>query len=83
MDDIRVLQHRCLLNLERRIRDFGQGRPAEERCLRLQKEGDMLRSAWFDSLIHFDSRLRHGCSAAGGGQMCSGVLGSQAIGTRL
>ncbi|TNM86559.1 hypothetical protein fugu_006789 [Takifugu bimaculatus] len=42
MDDIRVLQHRCLLNLERRIRDFGQGRPAEERCLRLQKEGDTL-----------------------------------------
>lgn len=51
MDDIRVLQHRCLLNLERRIRDFGQGRPAEERCLRLQKEGDTLRSAGFDSLV--------------------------------
>lgn len=45
MDDISVLQHRCLLNLERRIRDFGQDRPAEERCLRLQKDGDMLRSA--------------------------------------
>uniref|UniRef100_H3CB60 SPRY domain containing 3 n=1 Tax=Tetraodon nigroviridis TaxID=99883 RepID=H3CB60_TETNG len=42
MDDVSVLQHRCLLNLERRIRDFGQDRPAEERCVRLQKDGDTL-----------------------------------------
>lgn len=45
MEDISVLQHRCLLNLERRIRDFGQDPLAEERCLRLQKDGDTLRSA--------------------------------------
>lgn len=49
MDDISVLQHRCLLNLERRIRDFGQDRLAEERCLRLQKDGDTLRSARWNS----------------------------------
>lgn len=48
MDDISVLQHRCLLNLERSIRDFGQDHPAEERCLRLQKDGDTLRSAGWD-----------------------------------
>lgn len=45
MDDVGVLQHRCLLDLERRIRDFGQDGPAEERCLRLRKDGDTLRSA--------------------------------------
>lgn len=49
MDDISVLQHRCLLNLEGRIRDFGPDRPAEERCLRLQKDGDTLRSAGWNS----------------------------------
>uniref|UniRef100_A0AAQ4PJQ4 B30.2/SPRY domain-containing protein n=1 Tax=Gasterosteus aculeatus aculeatus TaxID=481459 RepID=A0AAQ4PJQ4_GASAC len=42
MDDINVLHHRCLLNLRRRIRDIGDGRPAQERCMRLQKEGDTL-----------------------------------------
>ncbi|KAM8862539.1 SPRY domain-containing protein 3-like isoform 1-T2 [Spinachia spinachia] len=43
MDDINVLHHRCLLNLRRRIRDIGDGRPAQERCMRLQREGDTLR----------------------------------------
>ncbi|MED6258233.1 SPRY domain-containing protein 3 [Ataeniobius toweri] len=42
MDDINVLHHRCLLNLRRRIRDIGDGRPAQERCMRLQKDGDTL-----------------------------------------
>ncbi|XP_024148219.1 SPRY domain-containing protein 3 [Oryzias melastigma] len=42
MDDINVLQHRCLLNLRRRIRDVGDGRPAQERYMRLQKSGDTL-----------------------------------------
>ncbi|XP_069382431.1 SPRY domain-containing protein 3 isoform X2 [Paralichthys olivaceus] len=42
MDDINVLHHRCLLNLRRRIRDIGDGRPAQERYMRLQKDGDML-----------------------------------------
>ena len=45
MDDINVLHHRCLLNLRRRIRDIGDGRPAQERYMRLQKDGDTLRSA--------------------------------------
>ncbi|XP_067382124.1 SPRY domain-containing protein 3 isoform X5 [Channa argus] len=43
MDDINVLHHRCLLNLRRRIRDVGDGRPAQERYMRLQKDGDTLR----------------------------------------
>uniref|UniRef100_UPI0037E87901 SPRY domain-containing protein 3 n=1 Tax=Semicossyphus pulcher TaxID=241346 RepID=UPI0037E87901 len=42
MDDINVLHHRCLLNLRRRIRDIGDGRPAQERYMRLQKDGDIL-----------------------------------------
>ncbi|XP_039656310.1 SPRY domain-containing protein 3 isoform X2 [Perca fluviatilis] len=42
MDDINVLHHRCLLNLRRRIRDIGDGRPAQERYMRLQKDGDTL-----------------------------------------
>uniref|UniRef100_A0A3Q3EAU8 SPRY domain containing 3 n=1 Tax=Labrus bergylta TaxID=56723 RepID=A0A3Q3EAU8_9LABR len=42
MDDINVLHHRCLLNLRRRIRDIGDGRPAQERYMRLQKDGDSL-----------------------------------------
>uniref|UniRef100_A0A3Q2PBD6 SPRY domain containing 3 n=1 Tax=Fundulus heteroclitus TaxID=8078 RepID=A0A3Q2PBD6_FUNHE len=42
MDDINVLHHRCLLNLRRRIRDIGDGRPAQEQCMRLQKDGDTL-----------------------------------------
>ncbi|XP_068454152.1 SPRY domain-containing protein 3-like isoform X2 [Clinocottus analis] len=42
MDDIDVLHHRCLLNLRRRIRDIGDGRPAQERYMRLQKDGDTL-----------------------------------------
>ncbi|XP_037628992.1 SPRY domain-containing protein 3-like [Sebastes umbrosus] len=42
MDDINVLHHRCLLNLRRRIRDIGDGRPAQERYMRLQKDGDAL-----------------------------------------
>ncbi|XP_041654821.1 SPRY domain-containing protein 3 isoform X1 [Cheilinus undulatus] len=42
MDDINVLHHRCLLNLRRRIRDIGDGRPAQERYMRLHKEGDIL-----------------------------------------
>lgn len=45
MDDINVLHHRCLLNLRRRIRDVGDGRPAQERYMRLQKDGDTLRLA--------------------------------------
>ncbi|KAG7237881.1 hypothetical protein INR49_031674 [Caranx melampygus] len=42
MDDINALQHRCFLNLRRRIRGVGDGRPAQERYMRLQKDGDML-----------------------------------------
>ncbi|XP_042347751.1 SPRY domain-containing protein 3 isoform X2 [Plectropomus leopardus] len=42
MDDINVLHHRCLLNLRRRMRDIGDGRPAQERYMRLQKDGDTL-----------------------------------------
>ncbi|XP_068589425.1 SPRY domain-containing protein 3-like [Cebidichthys violaceus] len=42
MDDINVLHHRCLLNLRRRIRDIGDGRPAQERYMRLQKDGDTI-----------------------------------------
>ncbi|XP_053173256.1 SPRY domain-containing protein 3 [Scomber japonicus] len=42
MDDINVLHHRCLLNLRRRIRDIGDGRPAQERYMRLLKDGDTL-----------------------------------------
>ncbi|XP_027866217.1 SPRY domain-containing protein 3 [Xiphophorus couchianus] len=42
MDDINVLHHRCLLNLRRRIRDIGDGHPAQDRCMRLQKDGDTL-----------------------------------------
>uniref|UniRef100_A0A087YNV7 SPRY domain containing 3 n=1 Tax=Poecilia formosa TaxID=48698 RepID=A0A087YNV7_POEFO len=42
MDDINVLHHRCLLNLRRRIRDIEDGRPAQDRCMRLQKDGDTL-----------------------------------------
>ncbi|KAM3618248.1 uncharacterized protein V6R79_017930 [Siganus canaliculatus] len=42
MDDINVLQHRCFLNLRRRIRDIADGRPAQERYMRLQKDGDIL-----------------------------------------
>ncbi|XP_026223633.1 SPRY domain-containing protein 3 isoform X2 [Anabas testudineus] len=42
MDDINVLHHRCLLNLRRRIRDVGDGRPAQDRYMRLQKDGDTL-----------------------------------------
>ncbi|XP_028266254.1 SPRY domain-containing protein 3 [Parambassis ranga] len=42
MDDINVLHHRCLLNLRRRMRDIGDGRPAQERYMRLQKDGDIL-----------------------------------------
>ncbi|XP_034551677.1 SPRY domain-containing protein 3 [Notolabrus celidotus] len=42
MDDINVLHHRCLLNLRRRIRDIGDGRPAQERYMRLQKDGETL-----------------------------------------
>ncbi|XP_032378069.1 SPRY domain-containing protein 3 [Etheostoma spectabile] len=42
MDDLNVLHHRCLLNLRRRIRDIGDGRPAQERYMRLQKDGDTL-----------------------------------------
>ncbi|XP_063319938.1 SPRY domain-containing protein 3 isoform X1 [Pelmatolapia mariae] len=42
MDDINVLHHRCLLNLRRRVRDIGDGRPAQERYMRLQKDGDTL-----------------------------------------
>ncbi|XP_054465779.1 SPRY domain-containing protein 3-like [Anoplopoma fimbria] len=42
MDDINVLHHRCLLNLRRRIRDIGDGRPAQERYMRLQKDGNKL-----------------------------------------
>ncbi|CAN9515249.1 unnamed protein product [Ophioblennius macclurei] len=40
MDDINVLHHRCLLNLRRGL--MGEGRPAQERYLRLQKDGDTL-----------------------------------------
>uniref|UniRef100_A0A1A8KZI7 SPRY domain containing 3 n=1 Tax=Nothobranchius pienaari TaxID=704102 RepID=A0A1A8KZI7_9TELE len=39
MDDVNMLHHRCLLNLRRRIRD---GRPVQERYVRLQKDGDVL-----------------------------------------
>ncbi|KAM9341970.1 SPRY domain-containing protein 3 [Pholidichthys leucotaenia] len=42
MDDLNVLHHRCLLNLRRRVRDVGDGRPAQERYVRLQKNGDTL-----------------------------------------
>nr|XP_020442250.1 SPRY domain-containing protein 3-like isoform X2 [Monopterus albus] len=42
MDDINLVQHRCLLNLRRRIRDIGDGRPAQERYMRLQKDEDTL-----------------------------------------
>lgn len=42
MDDINVLHHRCLLNLRRRVRDIGDGRPAQERYMRLLKDGDTL-----------------------------------------
>lgn len=42
MDDLNVLQHRCLLNLRRRIRDIGDGRPAQERYTRVLKDGDTL-----------------------------------------
>ncbi|XP_068181665.1 SPRY domain-containing protein 3 isoform X2 [Antennarius striatus] len=42
MDPINVLQHRCLLHLRRRIRDIEDGRPAKERYMRLQKDGDTL-----------------------------------------
>ncbi|XP_034058492.1 SPRY domain-containing protein 3-like isoform X2 [Gymnodraco acuticeps] len=42
MDDINVLHHRCLLNLRRRIRGIGDGRPAQERYMRIQKDGETL-----------------------------------------
>ncbi|XP_042264083.1 SPRY domain-containing protein 3 isoform X3 [Thunnus maccoyii] len=42
MDDINVLHHRCLLNLRRRIQDIRDGRPAQERYMRLLKDGDTL-----------------------------------------
>ncbi|XP_026188498.1 SPRY domain-containing protein 3 isoform X1 [Mastacembelus armatus] len=42
MDDINVLHRRCFLNLRRRIHDIGDGRPAQERYMRLQKDGDIL-----------------------------------------
>ncbi|PWA24311.1 hypothetical protein CCH79_00018700, partial [Gambusia affinis] len=42
MDDINVLHHKCLLNLRRRIQDIGDGRAAQDRCMRLQKDGDTL-----------------------------------------
>lgn len=54
MDDIGVLQHRGLWNLERRVRDFGQDRPAGDRWLRLQKDGDTLRSARAGLATHLD-----------------------------
>ncbi|KAG7519906.1 SPRY domain-containing protein 3-like [Solea senegalensis] len=41
MDDISVLHQRAL-NLRRRMRDIGDGRPPQERFMRLQKEGDTL-----------------------------------------
>lgn len=52
MDDINVLHHKCLLNLRRRIQDIGDGRAAQDRCMRLQKDGDTLRSASLSRFNH-------------------------------
>lgn len=38
MDDITVLQHRCLLNLRRRVRDVGDEHVAQEGYMRPQKD---------------------------------------------
>lgn len=44
MDAINILHQRAL-NLRRRMREIEDGRAAQERLMRLQKEGDTLRSA--------------------------------------